>query len=416
MVSSPKMLEWRAMWPIAMVAMLGVAGSGLYSMTSSVFMGELTHAFGWSKAQFTSSMTGQIMVNVFTVPLVGRAIDRFGTRAVALTGLLPAVLGMAILGLANGTIWQWWMLCIIQAMTIALVLPPVWITGVVGNFRVSRGLAIAIALAGAGVGAAIWPVLAAFYVEWLGWRLAFGAVALTWGAVMIPVTVSFFHGPKGGPTLREKRTPQPIAHILLSRTFLCLTISGALYICVCYGMILHLVPILRTGGLDLSTAALVAGIAGIFSIVGRLGTGFLLDIVPTRIFGVTVFILPVAVSLLFHYCVWSFPLMLLAVTILGLALGAESDILSYIAARRFEHAVFGSVYAVIQTVFSISAVAGSVLAATLYDIGGSYALFLNVTIPMTIIGAVTLGFVPDQKPLNTKADAGGSALQKLPAI
>jgi MFS family permease len=420
MVGSAKVLEWRTMWPIAMVAMLGVAGSGLYSMTSGVFMGELTHAFGWSKAQFTSSMTGQIMVNIVAVPLVGRAIDRFGTRAVALTGLVPAVLGMAVLGLADGTLWQWWMLCIVQGLTIALLLPPVWITGVVGNFRVSRGLAIAVALAGAGVGAAIWPALAAFYVERLGWRLAYGAVALTWGAVMIPITLGFFHGTKGGPTLRERRAPQPFAHILLSRTFLCLTVSGALFICVCYGMMLHLVPILRTGGLNLSTAALVAGIAGMFSIVGRLGTGFLLDIMPTRVFGVSVFLLPVAVSLLLHYCVGSFPLALVAVTILGLATGAESDILSYIAARRFDHAVFGSVYAVIQTVFAISAVAGSELAGTLFDIGGSYALFLNVIIPMTIIGAATLMFVPDQKPLNVspdmKTDAAGSAFQEMPVL
>lgn len=399
---SAKIQEWRNLWPLALVAMLGVAGSGLYSMTSGVFMNELTVEFGWSKTQFTSSMTGQILVSLITVPLVGRAIDRFGARAVAMTGLLPAILGMGILGFANGIVWQWWMLCMIQAASLALMLPPVWITGVVGNFHASRGLAIAVALAGAGAGAAIWPAIAAFFVEQIGWRLTYGAVALCWGAVMIPLTLAFFRGTPDGPTLREKRVAQPYGHILRSRNFLCLTISGALFICVCYGMTLHLVPILRGGGLDLSTAAMIAGIAGIFSILGRIATGFLLDIVPTRVFGVTVFLLPVAVSLMLHFGLSSFALVLTAVAILGLAMGAESDILTYIASHRFDQAVFGSVYAVIQTVFSTSAVAGSILAGALFDIGGSYSLFLNVLIPMALVGAVLLAIVPDQRP-QTKA-------------
>lgn len=400
MTDSAKLKEWRSFWPLALAALLGVAGSGLYSMTSGVFMGELVRAFGWSKTQFTSSMTGQILVNLVTVPLVGRAIDRFGAKAVALTGLLPAIGGMALLGFANGSIWQWWLLCMLQAVTIAMVLPPVWITGVVGRFHASRGLAIAVALAGAGAGAAFFPIVSAFYVEHLGWRLAYGAVALSWGGLMIPLTLAAFRGGRRDPAPREKRKLLPYGHILRSGPFLCLTISGGLFICVCYGMMLHLVPILRGGGLDLSIAAMVAGIAGLCSIAGRIATGFLLDNVPTRVFGVVVFLLPVAASLLFLFNMGSFPLVLLAVVILGLGMGAESDILTYIASRRFDRAVFGSVYAVIQTVFSTSAVAGSILAGALFDLGGSYDLFLMAVIPVTMFGAFLLALVPDQRPLS----------------
>lgn len=419
MIGSAKLQEWRALWPLALCSLLGVAGSGLYSMTSGVFMGELIREFGWSKTQFTSSMTGQILVSLIAVPLVGRAIDRFGVRAVALTGLAPAVIGMGLLGLANGSMWQWWMLCMIQAGAIALLLPPVWITAVVGRFHASRGLAIAVALAGAGLGAAIWPMLTAFYVESFGWRLAYGAVALSWAALMAPLAIAFFHGPSDGPSLSETRVVPPYAHILKTQTFLCLTISGALFICACYGMTIHLVPILRTGGLDLSSAAMVAGVAGLFSILGRIVTGFLLDIMPTRVFGVTVFLIPIIVSLLLHFGVASTPLALVAVALLGLAMGAESDILSYIASRRFDHSIFGSVYAVIQAVFSTSAVAGSILAGALFDIGGSYALFLNVIIPMTLLGAVLLAMVPDQKPVHASdedAKAGAAPLREAHVV
>lgn len=365
MTRPTKLQEWRALWPLALVAMLGVTGSGIYSMTSGVFMEELTREFGWSKTQFTSAMAGQILAGLIFVPLVGRAIDRFGARAVALTGLAPAVIGMGILGLVNGSLAQWWILCGIQSISLVLLLPPVWITGVVGRFHASRGLAIAVALAGAGLGAATWPVLAAFYVEHFGWRLAYGAVAVSWGILMAPLTIAFFHGPPGAPTLRERRSVQPYAHILLSRTFLSLTASGALFIGVCYGITLHLVPILRASGLGLSEAAIVAGVAGIFSIVGRIVTGFLLDIMPTRILGVSMFLIPVGVALLLLFGVTSLPLALVAVALLGLSMGAESDILTYIASRRFDQSVFGSVYAVIQAVFATSVPAGSMLAGAL---------------------------------------------------
>lgn len=398
MAGSMKWQEWRTLWPLALVAMLGVTGSGIYSMTSGVFMGELTEEFGWSKTQFTSAMTGQILAGLILVPVVGRAIDRFGARAVALTGLAPAVLGMGLLGLADGSITQWWILCAFQGVSLVLLLPPVWITGVVGQFHASRGLAIAVALAGAGLGAALWPVLTAFYVDHLGWRLAYGAVAASWAIVMVPLTLAFFHGSPEGPTLRERRPPQPYVHLLRSRTFLCLTISGALFIGVCYGITLHLVPILRGSGLDLSGAAMVAGVAGLFSIFGRIATGFLLDMMPTRLLGVGMFLLPVGVALLLLLGVTSLPLALVAVALLGLSMGAESDILTYIASRRFDQSVFGSVYAVIQAVFATSVPAGAMLAGALFDHGGSYALFLIITIPMTLIGASLLALVPDQAP------------------
>jgi hypothetical protein len=61
---------------------------------------------------------------------------------------------------------------------------------------------------------------------------------------------------------------------------------------------LHLVPILQGSGIGLTTAAWIAGLIGVFAIVGRLSTGLLLDIFPTRPLAIVVFLLPIAVSLL----------------------------------------------------------------------------------------------------------------------
>ena len=65
---------------------------------------------------------------------------------------------------------------------------------------------------------------------------------------------------------------------------------------------MHFVPILKDAGAQPLAAAGIASLIGIFSIVGRLGTGVLLDRFPGHIVGAGAFLLPIvaAVLLLFY--------------------------------------------------------------------------------------------------------------------
>lgn len=398
-MSSPtKAEEWRRFWPLPCVALLGMAGSGMVVYSTGVFMGALTQEFGWSKTQYTSSMTMQLLMSLLLIPAVGRAVDRFGARSVALAGIIPAVLATALLGLANGALWQWWLLNGIQTLGVVIVIPPVWITAVVGQFHASRGLALAVALAGIGVGTAVWPMLAALYIDLFGWRLAYGAIALSWGVLIAPLTLLFFYGPHDRLAGGDKPPRRTIAygHQLRSRTFLCLAVAGGLFVLFSQSMTLHLVPILRERGLSLAMAAGMAGVAGMASIAGRLGMGLLLDILPARKLGIVVFLLPVGAALMLGFGPASTALALAAAALLGLSMGAEGDVLNYIASRRFDHAIFGSIAAILQTVMAVAAVGGVMIAGSLTDIWGSYELFLMVGIPVIVLGALTLSLVPDE--------------------
>lgn len=388
--------EWRAYWQLPFVALLGMGGSGMMVYSTGVFMGELMPAFGWTRTQYMSSMTVQLVLTLFLIPLVGRAVDRYGPRRVALTGIVPAIVGTAMLGLANGEIWQWWLLTGIQTCGAVILIPPVWITAVVGRFHSSRGMALAVALAGIGLGTAVWPMLAAFYIEQIGWRLAYGAVALSWGALIVPLTLFFFYGPHDRIARRDRaaHVAVPYSHHLRSRVFVCLAAAGGLFVLTSQAITLHLVPIVRESGLSLAAAASLAGVAGIGSIAGRLGMGFLLDRWSARKLGVAVFLLPLASAMLFGYAD-SYPAMVFAAAVLGLSMGAEGDVLNYIASRRFDHAIFGSISSILQTVTAITSVGGVMVAGMLADYWGSYQLFLLLCVPITVIGAITLAMVPD---------------------
>ncbi|MFC4595692.1 MFS transporter [Sphingobium tyrosinilyticum] len=405
MSETSRLEEWRRMWPLPLTAMLGVAASGTLPYSTGVFMEALTREFGWTKAQFTSAMTCQLILLLILLPLVGRATDRFGARRVALVGLLPAFAGTVSMGLADGEIWQWWLLHVIQSAGVALIVPPVWITAVAGRFNTSRGLALAITLAGIGAGTALWPILAATYIELFGWRLAYGALALSWAVPLLPLTLIFFHDASERSVIRRRyvEAPPPVRQTMLSPVFLLLAIAAGFFTIATYAMMVHLVPILREKGLSMTTAAWIAGVTGLFSIIGRIGTGVLLDSLPTKPFGVAAFLLPAAAAALLGMSAGSVSMLLAGAALLGLAMGAESDIVAFIAARRFAHAIFGTLFSVIQTITAVTALGGAMLAGFLFDMGGSYGLFLTAVVPLSFIGGFCILLLPGARPVPAEA-------------
>jgi MFS family permease len=341
--------EWAAMWPLPLVSMLGYIGGASFAYSAGVFMVQLTGEFGWSRAEFSSAFTIHSLLSLVTAPLVGRLADRIGARRIALAGIVPFMIGLSLFALATGSIWQWYLLATIQALLASLIGGAIWMKAVISRFSTSRGLALAVVLAGSGVATSVWPVLAAWFIGEIGWRLSYPAMALSWGVVMLPLAWLFFHdgersadtGADTGP--RVVRTI-PFRQVLASRTFLCLALAGAMFSPLTLGIFLHLAPILQGDGFDLTTAAWITGLTGLFAIAGRLCTGLLLDLLPTRPLAIAVFLLPVAVGVLLLNLHGSVPVAIVAVAVLGFVSGADGDIIAYLISRAFDKEVFASVY------------------------------------------------------------------------
>lgn len=388
--------EWAEHWPLPFVAMLGVAGSTIFPYASGVLMEPLTQTFGWTRSQFSFPFLLQAAVGLVAAPLAGRLIDRYGPRRVLLTGIPIAVVGMSMLGLVGRPIWSWWVLAVIQGALMALILPVGWITTVIRQFHVSRGLALAIALAGVGLGAAIWPVLAALTIYWLGWRAVFPVLGVCWGLVVLPLTFLLIASDR---TLRSseaagKPGSTTLRALLWSRKFLLLAAAGSLFIATIYGFNLNLVPILKGLGYSVTEAAGIAGLAGVTAVIGRILIGLLLDHLPTKPLGTSIFLVPIAAAALFLSAQGTGWMPVLAVVLLGLSLGAETDIIAYIASREFDRDVFASAFSVVSAIFSVSAGLGPLLVSALYDASHSYDLFLAVSCLLVMSGAALLALVP----------------------
>lgn len=407
MSSSSAKQEWAMMWPLPLTAMLGVAGSSLFAYSSGVFMAPMTAELGWSKVEFSSAFTVMMVTSLFAAPVAGRFVDALGARRVAMFGIVPFAFCFAALGLVGSPVWQWLLLGFVFALFAACIAPTVWITPVVGRFRVSRGLALAVALAGAGLATTMGPPLAAAYIDAFGWRLAFAALALTWVAPMMILTWKFLHDRHENDAPRATRTPDEggraatrgvargdYLKALTSQTFVCLMLAGSLCACISYATLIHLVPMLGQKGIGTAAAAGVVSAAGAAAIVGRLTIGFVLDRLPVRIISICVFLLPLLTAMLLSRAGHDMTTALAAAVILGLANGAEIDIIAYITSRRFPHEMFASVYATGLSIIAVSASTGPLLASEMVERFGSYNPFLLAIVPVSLASAILVALIP----------------------
>ncbi|MBU6266795.1 MAG: MFS transporter [Sphingomonadales bacterium] len=386
--------EWAASWPLPPVGMLGIAGSTLFPMVSGLLIVPLTGAFGWSRAQFSLAMLLQVLVGLVLGPIAGRMVDRHGPRRVLLAGIPAMACGFGLLGLVNGPIWQWWLAVVLLGVTMAPVLPVSWMAAIISRFDAARGLAMAIALAGVGLGSAVWPVLGARLLATWGWRAVYPALGIGWAAVLLPLAWATLPRTPSARSAQTTAVPGACGQTLRSSTFLLLTAAGSIFIATIYGINLNLVPILTGLGYSIGQAAGIAGLAGLSAIAGRVLTGLLLDLLPTRLLAVATFLLPLVSIALLSRLGAPGGTVVAAVTLLGFSLGAETDVIAFIASRRFDSRVFASAYSVSSAVFSVCAALGPLLANRVFDASHSYHGFFLAAFPAIAIGAILVALVP----------------------
>ena len=56
--------EWARHWPVPVVAMLGITGPAAFAYVNGVFMVAMTHEFGWTRTQFASGLTLQMLAGL----------------------------------------------------------------------------------------------------------------------------------------------------------------------------------------------------------------------------------------------------------------------------------------------------------------------------------------------------------------
>lgn len=393
--------EWGGYFMLPIAGALGYSTSVIHIYGLGPYLEPLQQEFDWSRSQATIGLSIATAINaLFGVP-VGALVDRLGPRMVGLLGVLLTSGAFAFIGTATGAASNWYMLWALLALATLPVQATIWTSAVASRFEASRGLALAITLCGASVGATVFPLLATWLIRTYGWRTAFMGEGAIWAVVTFPMLLLFFRSARddkrragGSQTLAPVIPGVSVRDGLRSTVFYRLFVASLLFTFTIVALVVHFVPILKDRGAAPMEAAGVASLVGVFSIVGRLGTGLLLDRFRGALVGAVVFLLPIAACLLLMFVGGSWAAQILAAAVIGLTLGSEVDVVVYLTTRHFGLKNFGALYGGLIMALSIGTAIGPLVAAAIFDAQGSYELFLGLTIVCMAGSSLALASLP----------------------
>jgi MFS family permease len=388
--------EWAASWQIPLVGLIGMAMSGTPYIMLGTLMTAIAEDTGWTRLQISSGTGIMSAIIVLLAPIMGMAIDRFGSRRIGLPGLAMFCLALASLALAGPSQQAWWAGWSFVAIAALFIKSTVWTAAIVTRFSDSRGLAIAVALTGSGVATFSLPLILTLLQQSFGWRGAVVGLAALYALLSLPLAWRYFYD-AADQRRREKLDTAPIGRstlpglspreIFRSRKFFQIGLSGLLAGIGVTALTVHFIPLLKDSGFAPLTAATIASGIGLATIFGRLTTGLLLDRFKASTIGFVTFSLPVLACMLLLLAP-SIPMAFVVAVLIGFAAGAEFDVLAYLAARQFGVRHYGLVFGTVVGLLSFGAGLGPMLGAHLFDLYGSYRTML-----LTVAGTFSLSAI-----------------------
>jgi len=376
-------------WWIVFASALGMClgGPPIAVFSFSIFFNSLVHEFHASRAAVSFAFTLHNVIGAICAPLVGRLIDRFGVRRV----ILPATAAFALVlisGRALGTsIWQFYLFYAALGLMSIAASPIPYGVAVSRWFDRRRGLALGFMMVGVGLGAIVVPLVAQRLIAAFGWRTAYALLGFMVLFIPFPlVAVLLRNDPAESGLLPDGVVPQqssaarkPVSEGLTwheiwhSSTFWLLICAFFLTGASVHAGVLHMQPLLMDRGLSPERAAVAISVIGLSLLVGRLGCGYLLD----RIFAPRVAMFFFGASALGMAILWfgrAGNIALGASFLVGLGMGAESDIIAYLISRYFGLRAFGTAYGHAFGAFVLAGAIGTLLMGAGYDWTHSYTV------------------------------------------
>lgn len=393
---------FRGWWIVAVAVVAQCFGTApLLVYTFGIFAKPLVQAFHTNRGSIALAVSILDIVNTLTAPVAGRLIDRYGARRITILSFVGLTLALAGLSFARPPLWILYAAYATGGL-LGIATTPVTFSRVVANwFDKKRGLALGLASTGVGLGIFIVPPFAQFLIDERGWRTAYlglGALSLV---IALPIVWIFLKGtpeevgllPDGASAPSEHATPRlqqsgmTVAEAIRTVTFwqLC-----GVFFCVAAcgnGTIAHIVPLLTDRGMPGHSAALAASLFGVASILGRVGNGYLVDrFFAPRVAAVLFGGAAAGVAILWTGA--SGAAVYFASIFVGLAIGAESDVMPFLVSRYFGMRSMATLYGFIFGSYTLGNATGRYLFGTGFDATGSYRTPLACAFAVLLVAVI----------------------------
>ena len=338
-------------------------------------------------------------------PFVGYFIDRYGPRRVMLFGI--SVLGVGFILLSRvENLWQFYLAFVVITLGLSFGTFMVITTCIANWFMEKRARALGLAMTGTGIGGLLVPVII-LVIAAAGWRTALMLVGLGFFATGIPAALLMRRRPEDHGMLPDGRA-RPLRSVgggtgsasagaearldgdysvrqaLRTRWFWQFAVAMGVGQMAMSASI-HQIPAMTSFGFSLGAAGLIMMGSSIASMAGRLGSGFMGDVVDKR-YVIAASILCQVVGLLFLAYGQSILILIGFMVFWGLGWGGGVPVRFAMVADYFGRRSFGSIMGLLGTVSTVFGIGSPVLVGWLADVRGNYRDPFIVLALMVLVG------------------------------
>ncbi|MDA9371635.1 MFS transporter [Porticoccaceae bacterium] len=404
------MSEFTYGWKSLLAATIGTM-CGIFTLTNytqGFFVGPVTSEFGWSAPQFFLSYTVLMCSGLLTGPLIGYIAQRVGLRTVGIVGLIGHSLAYVVLSLNTGSLMLWYLSWALVAILGAGSLPIIW-TGVLNNwFTKHRGKAIGITMAGTGLGAFLLPPIVEFLIANHGWRTAYRGIGLGALLISLPIVFALFKEKPDSSTATDGEVMAnkvetwglTTRDAMRTKQFWILGAVLFLTVIVVAGLLSNFERIMTEQGFERSSIAQIAAVMGLTVIIGRLMVGALVDRFWAPGVAACFFLVATLGLLILVGTQVTMATALLVAVMIGLAAGAELDLLAYLTGKYFGPAHYPAIFGLIIAFFTVGAGIAPPLFGTAAQMFQGYGTMLSISIGLLLVSILlflSLGRYPDEE-------------------
>ncbi len=404
------MSEFRLGWGPLLAATVGTM-CGIFTLTNysqGFFVGPVITEFGWSAPQFFLSYTILMCLGLVTGPIIGSWAQKSGLRTIGIIGLIGHSLGYFLLSFNNGSLPLWYASWALLSILGAGSLPVIW-TGILNDwFKKHRGKAIGITMAGTGLGAFLLPPFVEFLISNYGWRTGYRGIGIAALLISLPIVFLLFKertsftSDSSSAAVVDTNTSWGMTRGEAMKTHRFWILGAVLFLTVIVvaGLLSNFPRIMTEHGFERAAIAKIAAIMGLTVIIGRVLVGALVDRFWAPGVAVCFFVLPTIALLMLVYTDVTFSAAILIGIMIGLAAGAELDLLAFLTSKYFGPANYPKIFGGIIAFFMVGAGIAPPLFGAVAQAYKGYDTMLMISVGLLIVSMLlflALGKYPENE-------------------
>jgi MFS family permease len=395
---------------------VGASGTAVFARmapaitTLTVFIYPMSQELGWSRTLISGAVSAGALSSIVLSPVIGWAIDRFGSRPVLVSGVLTV--GASMISMAWATLPATFYLAYAAARVVFHTASPIGASTVVSRWFIRmRGRAIGVVFFCGAIGGVVFTMTAAVVID------SFGVEAAWISLGVIVLAVAFLPNvllvaerpevlglrpdgdtdttdyPHRGQLIGASATPVAdsdswtLAQATRTLAFWILVLTGFATFFVHAGVNVHIAAYLRDKGLSLTNAAAVVTASWVVSPAGSVAWGWLLERAPARVL-YAVMLAMLAGSVLLLFSASNIGGALAAAALIGLVAAGGNITPAVMYADYYGRASLGKIRGMGEIGVLVGQSTGPLLAGVVFDLRGSYTLIFIIFSAIAATGSV----------------------------